>query len=118
MATTTFEVIRWDSYNVVVHFQNEDLTDINLTSNTVFFTVKDMFGIDWTTDTGAKISKTITIHTDPTHWKTLVPLTTTDTNLTPGEYVRDFQLKTATWDIHSTRSGTFVVIEDVTKRIV
>lgn len=116
--TTSFQVIRWDSYNIVVHFKNDDWTDINITNNVVFFTVKDIFGLEPSVDTNAKIQKTITVHSDPTHGKTILPLTASDTNLTPGEYVFDFQLKTATGDIHSTQSGTFIVTEDVTKRTV
>jgi hypothetical protein len=46
----------------------------------------------------------------------LLVLSSSDTDIPQGEYVYDFQLKTAGWDIHSTMKWVFSVLNDITKR--
>jgi hypothetical protein len=65
-----------------------------LTDTSIFFTVKPK-GNSKSDDTDAIISKKITVHTDPTAGKSLLVLSSSDTDIPQGEYVYDFQLKTA-----------------------
>lgn len=108
-------IIRWDDYNMQIKFTNE-LWDIDITWTTIFFTVKQEYWIDADDDTDAVISKNITVHSDPTHWITILELTSADTDVSLWNYTYDFQLKTVWQQIHSTLRWDFVVVQDVTKR--
>jgi C4-dicarboxylate transporter len=109
------EIIRGDTYNMPITFKNDDGSVVNLTGTTIFFTVKPK-GNSKSDDTDAVISKTITVHTDPTAGKSMLVLASSDTAIPNGEYAFDFQLKTLGGDIHSTAKGAFIVQNDITKR--
>lgn len=56
---------------------------VNLTDWTIYYTVKEK---KEDTDVNAKIKKDITSHSDATGGKTLIELSTTDTDLAPKSY--------------------------------
>lgn len=110
-------IIRGDTYNMPITFNNSDWSVVDLTGCVIFFTVKPK-GNSKSDDSDSVIQKRISSHTDPTHGKSLLVLSSTDTDIAYWEYIYDFQLKTSGWDIHSTSKGTFTIENDVTKSTV
>jgi hypothetical protein len=110
--------VRGDSRNIVVQvYQSDGVTPLSLVGATVFFTVNANNAPS--DDSAAVISKTVTSHSDPTNGKTTIALTNTNTqNITPGTYYYDVQVKDAGGNILSQVQDTFVVIADITRRIV
>ena len=80
-------LIRGDS--ATINFK----VNMDITGYTVFFTAKAVLtaGVI-TTDTDAVIEVEVTEHTDPTNGETVIPLSPTDTTVTPGTYYYDIQL--------------------------
>ena len=62
----------------------------DITDWTIYFTVKSNMN---DTDASAKISKTVTSHSDPTNGITLITLDPTDTDLDAGNYYFDIGFK-------------------------
>jgi hypothetical protein len=111
------QIIRGDSADIDVVFEDSSGVAIDLTNKSVFFTVKDQGELNTDNDDNAKISKKITSHTDPTAGKTKITLTPTDTDLTPKDYVYDLQLVNGENNVISTQRDYLDIIQDVTKRI-
>lgn len=109
-------IIRGDSAEIDVTFEDVDGTPINLTGKSVFFTVKEIDDIDGEDDSEAKISKKITVHTDPTAGETQIALSSEDTDLSPKDYLYDLQIVSG-GDVISTTKDFLEIIQDVTKRI-
>ena len=110
-------VIRGDDSTIGVTFHDSAGADIDITTSTVFFTVKDPNDLTKTNDDCALISEKVTVHTDPTHGKTAIPLTSTDTDLPEATYAWDLQIKTLGGAISSVLRGDFIVVTDVTRRV-
>lgn len=110
-------LIRWDDYSIPITLTNADWSAYDLTNCTVYFTIKDIDKIDLPDSESALLKKKITTHTDPTHWKTTLTLSNTDTNITIWEKRFDIQIKTAMWKIHSTMRWTVIIEDDVTKSL-
>lgn len=115
--TDTLNLIRWDDYSIPVNFTNSDGTPYDLTGSTVRFTVKLESWIWTSDDVDAKISKTITSHTDATNWVTNLVLSHTDTNIPIWEYVYDLQITTPWNSVHSSITWYINILQDVTKTI-
>lgn len=109
------EIIRGDSETIEF-----ELTDngeaVDLTGSEVFFTAKPALTND-AGDTTAVIKKNVTSHSDPTEGKTQIILTSTDTNVTPGIYYYDIQVKKSGNIITSIKARQLEVLADVTRRI-
>lgn len=80
-------LIRGDSYTIKFTISGMDLTGA-----TVFFTVKSAIDAD-ATDAAALIAVEVTDHLNPTAGVTEIPLSASDTTVTPGEYYYDIQVK-------------------------
>lgn len=103
-------IVRGDNHTITVTFSDTDITGA-----TVFFTVKS--AIDAAADdSAASITKDVTSHSDPTNGVTLISLSNSDTNITPGLYYYDIQLKTAGGSIVSVPPRRLEIISDVTRR--
>lgn len=111
--TSDMQVIRRDDVAFEITFKDSDGVAIDITGATVFFTVKKRITDP---DSEAVISKTITSFTDPTNGLATLQLSNTDTDITPGKYVFDIQLKTVDNKIASSSSANFFVNQDVTIR--
>jgi hypothetical protein len=114
MATSNLKVIRGDDTTITLTFTNSAGAAINLTGATVYFTVKDdpQYG-----DDKALISKDVTVHTNAAGGITSVVLSHTDTDIQPGIYFWDVQIKAAgTGNISSASCGDFEVVQDITRR--
>ena len=106
-------IIRGDDVTIPVTFKDSDGDPINLTGSTVFFTVKNEKS---DADDDAVISKSITSHTTPASGITQVVLTNEDTDVDPGSYFWDLQIKDSAGKIQSTQAAQFEVIQDITTR--
>lgn len=91
------------------------LEGIDLTGATVYFTAKPAYDDD-VTDAAAVIAVEVTDHDDPENGHTIITLSNTDTNVTPGEYFYDIQVKRAGTVITSIRARKLEVFADVTRR--
>ncbi len=103
------EIIRGDTTSI-------DFTSngIDLTGSTVFFTAKTAIDND-VDDSTAAIAVEVTDHTDPTAGVTVIPLSSTDTNIEPGEYFYDIQIKNGD-TVTSIEPRKLEIIADVTRR--
>lgn len=114
MATASNLIImRGDDIIYTVTLVNDDGTNPNITGYTFYFTVKEKFT---DSDNEAKIAKTVTSLSDPTHGTMTFTLTHTDTNLAPKTYVYDIQFKDGSSLITTVLYGEFTILPDVTKR--
>lgn len=109
---STISIIRGDDVSLEIELLENDLP-FDLTDSSVFLTVKSDLSDD---DEDALIAKEVTEHTDPENGETAIDLTGEDTDIDPGNYLYDIQIKDAEDKIMSTRHGVFTVISDVTKR--
>jgi hypothetical protein len=113
MSTNDLQIIRGDDVDIQVTFKNSEGEVIDITGSTVFFTVKKRLA---DTDEQAYISKNVTSHSNPTEGIAIVKLNASDTNITPGKYHYDVQVRLASGSISSSVRGLIEVIKDVTIR--
>lgn len=114
------QIIRWDDEIIAVTFK-ENGEPIDLNGYTVFFTVK-RWEDTLEDDSEAIIKKTIDTFAfswdDPEHWLVHIFLTHDDTAIDPTDYKWDIQLKSPGWLVSSIDAWSFLVSDDVTKRIL
>ena len=103
-------IIRGDSASI-----NFTMAGTDLTGGTVFFTAKAVVD-DAVDDAAAAITKEVTEHTDPATGTTVIELSPTDTNVAPGIYFYDIQVKTAGGKITSIPTRKLRIWSDVTRR--
>lgn len=114
------EIIRGDSASIGFTLTDAG-TAVDLTDATVFFTAKPALTND-VSDNTAVISVEVTDHVDSdgnpsaTEGVTTIPLTPTDTNVTPGEYFYDVQIKYSDGTIVSIEPRKMEILADVTRR--
>lgn len=84
-----------------------------ITGWTIYFTVKENMADP---DVDAKIKKDITTHIDPTQGKTIIELSTIDTDLDPKSYYYDIKYKDAEGNAGILFRGRITIIEPVTTR--
>jgi len=89
--------------------------DMDLTDCTVYFTAKSTIS-NSADDSDAVMSVTVTDHNDPTNGVTTIPLTSTTTNVTPGTYYYDIQIKDGDGNITSIPVRKLEVAGDITRR--
>lgn len=109
------KVKRGDTHSIVLNVANAGVA-VDLSGYTVFFTV-NASNIP-TDDSAAVISKTVTLPTPSTPLGqvviTLLPADTT--NLIPGTFYYDIQLKDLSGNITSTDQDIFTLVADITRR--
>jgi len=86
-------------------FTDSDGDAINITDWTVYFTMKKNYA-----DAEAKISKDITEHSDAEGGLSIVTLTSDDTDLVPGKYFYDIQIKKDDGSIETVLSGQVQIL--------
>lgn len=89
--------------------------DMDLTGCTVFFTAKPTIS-DAVDDSDATIEVTVTEHDDPTNGITTIPLSSSDTNVAPGTYYYDIQIKDGDGNITSIPVRKLEIFGDITRR--
>ena len=106
-------VYRGDDKTYNLTFKNSHGVAIDITSWTIFFTVKTA---ESDLDANAQISKDITSHTSATGGLSAISLTNSDTNLTPKTYHYDVQVKKDDDTIVTIVKDKFVIHTDITRR--
>lgn len=114
MAVPDINITRGDSESIRFELTDDGVA-VDLTGSTVFFTAKPALTDD-DTDSTAVIHVEVTSHTDPTNGITTIPLSATDTDVAPGTYYYDIQVKKADDTIVSIRYRLLKVWADVTRR--
>ena len=76
------EFFRKSSKTYEAIFKKDGISE-DITGWTIYFTVKENMT---DSDANAKISKTVTSHSEPLNGKTLIELTSSDTDITAGVY--------------------------------
>lgn len=110
------KIKRWDQFSTAIRFKNKETwLAIDITWCTVYFTVREEKSSVSTDDTGAKIAKVITTHSNPTEWETSFQLTKTETDIVPRDYFYELQVKFTNWDILSTETWILTIVQDLTK---
>lgn len=113
--SSTFTIKRWNTFNKPIPFKDSNGVALDLTDSIVYFTVRKGSTLCDPDDSSANITKRITDHTDAEWGITTLSLTENDTNLAPGEYVYEFQIKFVNGEVTSSCTGEFIVKQDVTK---
>lgn len=115
MADYDLSIIKGNSKNYKLLFKTTSGDPLDITGYTVFFTVKKNIN---QTDDQAVISKTNTIHSDPTNGISIITITTSETNdLQPGVYLYDIGYVNATKNVKKTSDPEkFEIIGNVTRR--
>ncbi len=85
---------------------------IDITDWTIYFTAKENIK---DSDDNAKIKKDITTHSDPENGKTLIELSTSDTNLV-GNYYYDIRFKDTDGNTDVLFYGRIKFVKSVTTR--
>lgn len=111
--TSDIEIIRRDDVSFNLTFTDVDGDPIDLTGATVFFTVKRKLTDP---DDEALIEKEIISFDDPELGIAVLILSNTDTDISPGKYFFDIQVKTSDNKISSSNAASFFVNQDVTIR--
>lgn len=113
-------LIRGDSSSIAFEFTEGGVAS-DLTGATVFFTAKPTLDAD-ATDAAAVIKVEVTDHVDSdgnpsaTQGKTTIPLSASDTSVTPGTYFYDIQVKRVNGEIISIPARKLTVSADVGRR--
>lgn len=109
-----YSIKRGTDVNIAVTFE-QNSEPIDITGYTIFFTVKKSCDLD-APDTSAIISQTVAVHSDPTHGKSNIILSHTQTDQPSGNYVFDIKLKNSDGIITATRNDQFIIGDRVTVR--
>lgn len=107
-----FEIVQKDTLTIPLEFYT-DSGRVDISAWTVFFTCKEKIS---DLDAAAKISKTITVHTDPTNGETEILLTSSDTNIAVGNYIYDVEI-VYSGEVKTILTGTITILSDITIRI-
>ena len=111
------ELIRGDSRLVDITVTDKRRQAIDISGCKVFFTLTQEAAPQ--DDTAAKIKKSTSVHTDPTHGKTRIQLTHDDTkDLEPGTHYFNVQVVDAFGHVVSKKRSTITVLADSTVGIV
>ena len=113
MVDNTITINRGDTYSRTINLLDGDGNAIDATGWTIYFTVRKVVADTSTsTDVDALISKTVA--GDVSGSQTLT-LTSTQTNIEPGDYFYDFEIKKGDNTISSSTSLSFIIKGDITR---
>lgn len=97
-----------------IHLFDKNGVDINLTNTTVYLTIKK--NLD-DTDEDAIIAEQTTDHITPEEGLTEIDLSNADTNVDPGTYYYDIQIKHSDDTIQTIEFDKCVIKKKVTNRV-
>lgn len=93
-----------------------NLAGVDLTDSTVFFTAKSTIS-NSADDSDAVIEVEVTSHSDPENGTTVIPLSSTDTNVTPGVYYYDIQVVDSSGNVTSIPVRKMQIFGDITRDV-
>jgi len=108
--------IKWSDIDLPIEF-SQDWVAVDITWYTVIFTVKEKSDI-LEDDTWAVIKITNTVHEDPTHWRTIITISKTDTADLLWDYKYDIVLVDGDDKVSYAKSDILTFLDNVTKEIV
>ena len=100
-----------NTINLLVRDEEEQC--VNISSSTVFFTVKTTTSI---ADASATLKKDVTSHTFPTSGETDITLTSTDTSSLLGNYIYSIKIKLSTGKIYTLAEGVITFQQELATR--
>jgi hypothetical protein len=107
-------VLRAKNTNVITLLvRNEDDESVDITSSTIFFTVKTTTSI---ADASASLKKDVTSHTYPESGETEITLTSTDTSSLLGSYLYSIKIKLTTGKIYTLAEGVICFQQELATR--
>lgn len=113
MASDTITINRGDTYSRTINIKDSDGVAINATGWNIYFTVrKNVADKSSSSDTDALISATVSGAASGIQTLTV---SSTDTNITPGKYIYDIQIKKGDGTISSSSSAIFTIAGDITR---
>jgi len=113
MANDTITINRGDTYSRTINLLDSSGDAIDATGYTIYFTVrKNVVATSSSTDTDALISETIAGDASGIHTLTV---TAAETNIDPGNYFYDIQIKKSDDTISSSTKASFIINGDVTR---
>lgn len=107
------EIIRRDNTTVDVQFTDRNNVPIDISDHVAYITIKAK---KTDLDDDALLAKSTDTHVDPTIGKTRFVLNQIDTDIEPGIYYFDLQLKDLSNVVRSVKYGLVKIIQDVTIR--
>lgn len=112
------DIIRGDSCDITFVLKDTNGVPVDISEYTLWFTVRNSIpATSVTSDTDAVISieqSGVSI-TEPLNGKTIFSLSPTLTDINPGSYIYDIQIKTDTGRIRSIRTDDFVIMGDASR---
>jgi len=115
MVLTTIEINRQDSFGDILSTRDDNGDLIDASGWTIYFTVRrEVVDTSIYTDSDAVISVEIAGQSSGLHTLSLTP---TQTNIEPGNYFYDVQVKKSDTDIESSGKKLFIVNGDITRTI-
>ena len=113
MANDTITINRGDTYSRTINLKDSAGDAIDATGYTIYFTVrKNVVSTSSSSDTDALISETIAGDASGVHTLTV---TAAETNIDPGNYFYDIQIKKSDDTISSSTKASFIINGDVTR---
>lgn len=113
MVINTITINRQDTYIRTLNLKDSNGDLIDATGWTIYFTIrKTVADTSIITDSDSVINKIIS--GDASGIQTLT-ITSAETNVNPGNYLYDIQIKKSDDTISSSASGSFIVNGDITR---
>ena len=113
MANNIITINRGDTYSRTINLKDSAGDLIDATNYTIYFTVrKHIASTSSSSDTDALIYKTVVGDASGVHTLTV---TAAETNIEPGSYFYDIQIKKSDNTISSSIASSFVVNGDITR---
>jgi hypothetical protein len=104
MKTQNLEIVKGFDQSYILTFSDSDGV-IDISQWTIFFTVKVQKTL------AVAITKTVTVHTDPTNGISTIALTNQETNIARGTYKYTLTVQTGAAELYPVLAGTFIVTE-------
>ena len=107
-------ILRAKNTNVInLIIRDSELQAVDISSSTIFFTVKTTTSI---TDANASLKKDVTSHTFPTSGETDIILTSTDTDGLLGNFIYSIKIKKSDGTIYTLAEGTICFQQELATR--
>ena len=113
---TDLILYRGDTKTITVTLKDNEGDPVDITGDTIYFTIKTSID-DVVDDSTALVKKDITTHSDPTNGVSVIQLSPTDTNIKPGNYFFDIQIKRVSGQVITLINDKIRVLGDVTRRV-
>lgn len=115
MCNTTITIYRGDTVKLPFAMIDWDGEFIDISGATVNFMSRGKDTLNNTDDTGAQIDESVTVFTNPEQGQWEVSLSTSDTDIPIGSYVRELSINRPNGDVTTATQWELVVLQDAKK---